>query len=106
MAVLYFELDADFQTCTTKKAIIAKIDAIIDALYVTALSSVTNGDVVEYTIDTGQTKNKVVYRNPNAIVTTIEAYKKLRKGYVNDIIGRSQIIVDGKNLVRKNGFGI
>ena len=40
--VLYYELDANFQTCSTTKEIIAKIDNIINALLTTALNSVLN----------------------------------------------------------------
>lgn len=102
--VLYYELDANFQTCSTTKEIIAKIDNIINALLTTALNSVLNGDVVEYKIDTGQTTQNVVYRNPEAITKTIEGYRKIRAMYVRDIIGGTQLIIDSKNLIHKNGY--
>jgi len=102
--VVYYELDANFQTCATTKEIIDKIDNIINNLLTTALTSVLNGDVVEYKVDTGQTTQSATYRDPETITKTIQEYRKIRAMYVRDIIGGTQLIIDGKNLIHKNGY--
>ena len=98
MAVLYFTLDADFESCTTTRAIIVKIDAIIAQLLTTALKSVTTGNIAEYRIDTGQTVQSVVYRSAKEVTDTILMYRKIRQAYVNDLLGGEFKTVDGRNL--------
>lgn len=104
MAVLYLSLDANFDNLRDTKAIIAKIDNIINELLKTALVSVQSGNIVEYKIDTGQSVQNVQYRDPNAIVKVIEGYRRLRQLYVNDIIGNQFRQVDGKNLMGPGRF--
>lgn len=100
MAVLYFSLNANFQTCTSLEDRIAKIDAIIDELFNTALRSVANGDVIEYDIDTGQTKQKVQYSSAMQVSNAIQAYENIRQRYVNKLLGNKWKVVGEKNLRR------
>lgn len=100
MSVLYFELDANYQSCTTIQQILDKIDAIILALLDTALKSVQKGDKVEYMIDTGQTKQKVVYSSVSSVTKAIQEYRVIRAGYAAMITGREFRNVDHRNLRR------
>lgn len=100
MAVEYFSLDANFESCTSIRAKIVKIDAIIDQLLNTALKSVTTGNHLEYTIDTGQSVQKVTYRSPLEITAVIKGYRSIRQMYVNDLTGNEFTQVDGINLKR------
>jgi hypothetical protein len=98
MAILYYSMDADFETCTTTRAKIAKIDAIIDSLMTTALKSVATGNYVQYKVDTGQTKTDVTYASTESVTKAIKQYEALRQLYVNRIIGNEYINIGGKNL--------
>lgn len=98
MPVIYLSLDANFESCNSIKAKIAKIDAIINELLNTALKSVTTGNHLEYSIDTGQSIQKVTYRSPLEITKVIQAYREIRQQYVNEILGNEFQQVDGKNL--------
>lgn len=100
MAVYYVALDVNMETCTTLKAKIAKIDAIIDSLLTTALKSVGNGDTVEYTLDDGQTKINKVYSSTASVTNAIQEYEKIRIMYVNRLQGRHVRLVDSKNFRR------
>lgn len=91
-------MDANFESCTSIKQKIAKIDAIINQLLNTALKSVATGNHLEYTIDTGQSVQKVTYRSPKEITETIKGYRSIRQMYVNDLTGNEFTQVDGKNL--------
>lgn len=98
MSVVYYSMDANFESCTSIKAKIAKIDDIIDQLLTTALKSVTTGSTLEYTIDTGQSVQKVTYRSPKEIYEVIKGYRSIRQLYANDLLGNEFKQVDGKNL--------
>jgi hypothetical protein len=104
MAVLYFYLDANFESCTSIQAKIAKIDTIINTLLSNiALKSVNTANYVEYSIDTGQTVQRVEYRSPEQVQETIAAYEKQRQYYVNKLLGNKYRNIGGKNLNR-GGF--
>jgi hypothetical protein len=96
--VLYYKLDANFESCASVKEKIAKIDAIIDALFTTALNSVTNGDTVEYTLDTGQSKIHKVFSSTKSVTDAIKSYETIRTMYVNKLSDRVVRLVDSKNL--------
>lgn len=106
MSVLYFEADVNLESCTTITEMIAKIDAIILALLTTAMKSVTNGHRVEYSVDTGQTKQKVVYSDVNTITKAIEGYRKIRAELLFELNGGEYRNVDSRNLRgrRRCGF--
>lgn len=100
--ILYYELYLNFETCTSIRAKITKIDAVIDALLTTALKSVQTGNRVEYQIDTGQTKQKVVYSSTESVTKAIQEYEKIRQIYVNKLTGSEFRNVDQRNLRRRN----
>lgn len=77
---------------------IKAIDAIIDTLLTTAMTAATTGNVMEYDLDTGQTKIKCMYRSPEEIMQSITTMQAIKEHYVNEINGRSMHLVDGKNF--------
>ena len=78
------------------KANIVLIDKIITQLLNTALTAALNGDTVEYTLDTGQTKVNKVYTTPKQITDAILEYKKLRGLYASQLGSRVVRLVDIK----------
>jgi len=98
--ITYMMLDANFESCTSIKAKITKIDAIISALMDTALKSVMNGDTVEYTLDTGQTKINKVFSTTQSVTKAIKDYEAIRQMYINKISSRVVRLVDSKNFNR------
>lgn len=105
MSVIYLSIDADLESCTSLRAKIVKIDAIIDSLLNTALKSVAKGDKVEYLIDTGQSKQKVVYSSITTITAAIREYESIRELYEDKLNGRianQYRNVDQRNLRRRN----
>ena len=61
---------------------IAQIDAIIDFLLTTAATSVQNGNLVQYELDTGQSKQKVEYTTPGQVAAALKTYENMRTYYV------------------------
>lgn len=95
-----------FKICTTSRTrdeilvLIENIKAIINELQTTALRAVMQGDIAEYEIDTGQTKNVVKYTNQKTILESIEGYEKLLQMYQNKLVSRRVRLVDAKNFRR------
>lgn len=104
MKVLYCKLNFDTRSVSDLRAIIAQLDAIISELLTTALTSVTQGNMAEYELDTGQTRTRIKYTSVSSVTKSIEAYEALRQVYINKIEqmtgGRVTRLVDGKNFRR------
>jgi hypothetical protein len=98
MSVQYLDLDVNFESCTSLRAKITKIDTIIDALLVTALKSVNAGNRVEYMVDDGQSKQRVVYSTTESVTNAIKQYENIRQMYVNKLRGGVYRNVDQRNL--------
>jgi len=98
--IQYIKIDANFESCTSIKAKIAKVDIIISSLMDTALKSVMNGDTVEYTLDTGQTKINKVFSTTQSVTKAIKDYEAIRTMYVNKLNSRVVRLVDSKNFNR------
>lgn len=86
----------------TVLANIAKIDALIASLANTAMTSIANGNMIEYELDTGQTRTRVIYSKVEAISTTWKHYEDLRQRYVNMLTPNDIRFVDSKNFPRNN----
>jgi len=99
--VIYTRLDVSFgtgRTAATIRANIAKIDTVIDLLFTEAIASVANTGKAMYELDTGQTKTKVEYTDPDAIMNAIDKWENLRQRYVNCLSPSMVRLVDGKNF--------
>lgn len=99
--VLYFKIPSLTQNGTQIKAKIAALDLIISSLYDTAMKSVSTGNMVEYEIDTGQTKQRVQYSTLDTVTNAIASYEKLRQMLVNKLSPRSFQLRDSKNFTRR-----
>ena len=78
---------------------INKIDVIIAALLDLSLAAVGKQDIVEYTLDDGQTKIRTEFRGMSAILRAIDDYEKLRQRYFNRLNGRTFRLVDSKSVL-------
>lgn len=85
---------------------INKIQQVIAALTQTMLDGAPSGNILEYSLDTGQSKMKTVYKGSESIVNQISALEKLCDVYIvkYNRANNGNIIrlVDSKNL--KGGF--
>lgn len=104
MNVLYCKLTVDNRSATSLRAKIAEIDTLINTLMTSALTSVTQSNMAEYELDTGQTKTRIKYTSTSSVMQAIEDYERLRTMYVNKIEqltgGRVTRMVDSKNFRR------
>ncbi len=80
-----------------------KIDAIINALLDISLTAVGKQDIVEYTLDDGQTKIRTEFRGVSAIARAIDDYEKIRQRYFNRLNGRTFRLVDSKSVLSRLG---
>ena len=96
----FFKLDSPIQTREQIIAKIAQLDAIITSLYDTALKSVANGNMIQYRIDTGQTKQEIEYSKVEDVVLAIERYEKLRTMLVVKCQPKVVRLMDSKNFKR------
>ncbi len=79
---------------------IVKIDEIIDSLYNVALATVNQGNIAEYELDTGQTRNRVKYNTQASVMAAIKLYEDMRQRYVNRLQPRMVKLMDHKNFKR------
>lgn len=83
---------------TTLENRIAAIDAIIEALLLTAASSTANEGISEYWLNDGQTQIKTIYRSGMQIQNAVVAWQRMRNYYANNKAGRVSRFMDAKNL--------
>jgi protein-arginine kinase len=98
--VLFFKIDNCQQTRAQIVAKIAQIDAIIGSLYSTALTSVGNGSMIQYELDTGQSRQKVQYSTTESVTKAIMNYEKIRQMLQNKLSSPSFRLMDAQNLKR------
>lgn len=92
--------DVNLQSASTIQGKIEKIDAIIDSLLTVAMSTVGEGNIAEYELDTGQTRNRVKYNSQSSVMAAIQNYENLRQRYVNQLTPRMVRLMDQKNFKR------
>lgn len=97
--IIYTSADQYIETCTTIKAKIVAVDAIIAALTVSAASAASKDGLQEYWLDDGQTKIKTIYKGVDQIFSSIWSFQRLKNLYLSQLNGgRIVRLVDGKNL--------
>lgn len=96
--IVYLKLDATGRTRAQILARIAQVDALLDSLFTTALTSVGNGNIMQYKLDTGQTKTDVMYSTVSQVEAGISKYEDLRQRYVNMLTPRMVRLVPGRNF--------
>lgn len=82
---------------------IAAIDAIIDALLLTAAKAAEDDNINEYWLNDGQTQIKTIYKGAHAIQRSIAEFERLKQMYMNRNAGRMTRLMDTKNFTG-NGF--
>lgn len=98
---VYFDSEGLYiASCTNIRAKIAAIDAIIDALLVTAADAATKDNIEEYSLNDGQTIIRTLYRGTDGIYKSIASFEKLKIYYQSKTTGRMVRLVDGKNFRR------
>lgn len=97
-AVIYDSASIYLESCTSLKEKVVKIDAIINALLTIALAATENDNIVEYWLDSGQTKIKTKYRGASDIFVSIQNFEKLKSYYTNKINGYSMRLIDSRNF--------
>jgi len=105
MAAIYFDTEGLYiQSCTTKLAKIAAIEAIQDALLTSALTAASKGAISEYQLNDGQTIIKTVYRNASEIEMAYDAFERIKQRLINSINGRIVRLMPSNNFVRNGNF--
>ncbi len=92
------------ESCTSIRAKITAINAIIDALMISAAKSATKAHITEYSLNTGQTQIKTSLRGTSAVMSAIQEMEVLKQMYIARLPnnGRVSRVVDGKNLYGRN----
>jgi len=98
--MVYYESCRKYiESCTTLEDKIAAIDAIIDALILSAADIAGNGDQVnEYQLNDGQTIIREVYRGSERISSAITAFETIKQRYVSRLNGRVRRLVNSKSF--------
>lgn len=99
--IVFIKFDLNLETCKSIRDRIAKIDSIIDSLLTTALTTVNEGNIAEYELDTGQTRNRVKYNSPESVLDAIDKYETLRNRYALKLQPRMVRLMDEKNFRRR-----
>ena len=100
--LLICKLPVNHRSNASLKAKIAEIDTLINILLTTATKSVTQGNIAEYELDTGQTRTRVKYTNIATITKAVEEYEGLAQFYMNKLNRSTGMVrlMDGKNFRR------
>lgn len=97
--VIYDSCKKYLQSATTLEAKISAIDAIIDALTLSAIDIANGGDQVnEYQLNDGQTIIREVYRGTQRIAAAINAFEAIKQRYVSRYNGRVKRMIDSKSF--------
>lgn len=96
--VVYSSATQYIESCTSLKAKIAAIDAIISALFATALKAAENENITQYSLNDGQTIISTTYKSVKAITDSIQSMRAIRSAYVQQLQGRVVRMVDSKNF--------
>ena len=96
---IYTDFGTYIKSASDVKGQIIKIDQTINALLDSMLDSTTKSGVMEYEMDSGQSRVKMKYRNPDQINKTINGLRNYRMQLANQI-NESQIC----QLVQNGGL--
>lgn len=96
----------DSQSSDVKK--VQYYDTIISQLETTAMLACLNADTVEYSIDTGQSKQYKIFRTAGDVQKAIRMFEQLRQMYINRVNGSIVRRMDSSNFTYPQyggGFG-
>jgi hypothetical protein len=100
--ILYFSSSVYINSATDNIGRLAKVKAIIDALYAVALTAAADENITEYILDDGQTKIQCNYRGVDAITRSILSFEKIQQMLMNQINGRIFRVQDTKSFGNNN----
>lgn len=103
--VIYDSAKIYIQSCKTAKEKIVALEAIIDALLLSALDAASSAGIDEYSLDDGQTKIKTKYRSVTAIKEAIDGFTTLKNMYISQINGRHIRLVSSDSFIRNRYNG-
>jgi hypothetical protein len=86
------------QSAANKVERINRIDEILDALYIAAVTAAENDGVTDYFLNDGQVQIKSTYRSAEQVQKSIKAFEAMKQMYLNQLNGRMTRLVDGKNF--------
>lgn len=98
--VIYDSAYKYIDSATSLKDKICRIEAIIDKLLETALTSASTDNFTEYALDDGQSKIRATYKGTDAIFNSINTLERTKQIYVNRLNGRSFRLVPAKSFRR------
>lgn len=96
--VLYDSSAIYVQSCIGMRARIAAIDAILDALFATALKAAAGEDISQYSLNDGQVIIATTYKTAGDVERSIIAFERMKHMYMNQLNGRVIRLVDSKNF--------
>ena len=101
--VVYYNIPAYLESCTTLTGRIAALDAILNGMEIAMLKATSTGTFEEYKLDTGQTKNEVRYRSVEelnlAYTKLLDTQQMLYARLNANRQGRTIRLVDGRNFL-------
>ncbi len=97
--------DIYIEGATSLRDKITRIEAVISALMGSALRSASKGEISEYMLDDGQTRINTIYRSPDAILSAIQSFEKIKFMFINQLNGRVMRNVDSKNFNNRRYSG-
>ncbi len=107
--IVYTNIPAILQSCSTIQSRIAMLDQILNGMETAMLTATSTGQFESYKIDTGQTKNEVIYRSLPELQKAYQALLQTQQFlYARLNInrqGRITRLVDGKNFIGGNIHG-
>jgi hypothetical protein len=77
---------------------IDEIELIIDQLTLAAMEAAISGNLEEFNIDDGQTKEKAIFKDVKSITASINDLMKLQELLLSRINGQQVRLVDGNAL--------
>lgn len=87
------------EDCPTADAKVTALDAIIEALLITAAEAGQTVDSSGYSLDDGQTKIRKEYRDPEEIYKAIRGFEQLRNYYISKCTG-SVVQLQNKDRIK------
>lgn len=100
---VFVKIPNDLSKALSDQAKITKLNVIINLLLDQVLTTINSGKIciVEYELDTGQTRTNVTYSKPDEIFALIKNYENLIKYYENRNSPRVKTLIDISNLNRR-----
>lgn len=105
MAIKYYSSPIEYmRSCADIRDQIAAADAIIAALYLAAVAAAEGENLIQYSLNDGQTIISTTPRSSRQIAESITAWEGIRNRLVKKITGTGIVrLVDGKNLTGRHG---